>query len=368
MVKNTRAVLCIAHVPNYFGANRSLLTSIETFQEMGLSPYVVCPREGELSDVLKEKQIELLAAPLPWWFEKKRTFKWRDAVSAARSILDHPRFVPPSLVYTNSLVTPVGLLVSRKAGCPHLWHIREFGKEDYGLTPSVPAGTVEKVLSKSRCIFNSKAVASKFSSVQGEVIYNCVEIPPDFPEHTGSCERIGVIGHLHQEKGQRDLLQFFERFHTQLPPFELQIIGDGERNYVEECRRFVERSPIRERVHFCGYLGDVHERLQKLDVVIVPSRMEAFGRVTAEAMGAGRVVIGRNSGGTPELIRHGETGFLYNSEEELFKLVSMLHESPELVRRVSQEARAFAELQFSRGVFQDRLRALLQSFSPGRLA
>ena len=62
---------------------------------------------------------------------------------------------------------------------------------------------------------------------------------------------------------------------------------------------------------FYDYQDNIHEIMQQADIVLMCSRNEAFGRVTVEAMLAGKPVIGTSSGGTGEIIEHESSGFLY---------------------------------------------------------
>ena len=61
-----------------------------------------------------------------------------------------------------------------------------------------------------------------------------------------------------------------------------------------------------------GFRNDVIDILKKMDVGIITSLSEAFGRVTIEFMLSSMPVIGTNSGGTKEIVIEGETGYLYN--------------------------------------------------------
>ena len=70
------------------------------------------------------------------------------------------------------------------------------------------------------------------------------------------------------------------------------------------------------------------------DCLLMCSEHEAFGRVTAEAMSACLPVIGKNSGGTPEIIVHGETGYLYNTFDELVESMTRLVQDPALGRQM----------------------------------
>ena len=75
------------------------------------------------------------------------------------------------------------------------------------------------------------------------------------------------------------------------------------------------------------------------DIAIVPSRNEAFGRCTVEAMLSGAVVVGSNTAGTAELISDRETGYLYQQGDPA-SLALVLKE----VIEAKEEAREVANL------------------------
>ena len=64
-------------------------------------------------------------------------------------------------------------------------------------------------------------------------------------------------------------------------------------------------------ISFMDAREDVLELFKNSDVFIMSSKAEGFGRTTIEAMLGGCLLLGTDSGATPELVRDGETGFLY---------------------------------------------------------
>ena len=77
---------------------------------------------------------------------------------------------------------------------------------------------------------------------------------------------------------------------------------------------YVRKKDLKSNISFVRYTKDLSEMRKQSKMVLVCSRMEAFGRVTAEAMLAGKIVVGANSGGTLELIgENEERGYLYQA-------------------------------------------------------
>ncbi|EGW38359.1 N-acetyl-alpha-D-glucosaminyl L-malate synthase BshA [Desulfosporosinus sp. OT] len=91
-------------------------------------------------------------------------------------------------------------------------------------------------------------------------------------------------------------------------PSKLLLVGDGpEMNRVE---REVVKLGLEGKVQFLGSQESVQEILQTVDVFLLPSAQESFGLVALEAMACGVPVICSRVGGLPEVVQHGETGYL----------------------------------------------------------
>jgi len=89
-----------------------------------------------------------------------------------------------------------------------------------------------------------------------------------------------------------------------------------------------------------------------------PELSEHFGMATVEAMAAGCIPIVINKGGQAEIVEHGESGFLWDTIEELEQYTKLLAEDEPLRARMAESARARAQL-YSREVFKSRFLRLL---------
>lgn len=88
----------------------------------------------------------------------------------------------------------------------------------------------------------------------------------------------------------------------------LMFVGEGPELSKMICK--VKELGLTDRVLFCGKQDDVAQIISLADVMLLPSEKESFGLVALEAMACGVPTIGSNAGGIPELITHGETGYL----------------------------------------------------------
>lgn len=118
--------------------------------------------------------------------------------------------------------------------------------------------------------------------------------------HTSNFRKVKRIG---------DVVKVFNNIHKDIPS-KLLMIGDGpERAEAEnECREL----GLGDAVRFLGKLEAVEEVLSVADLFLMPSEKESFGLAALEAMACEVPVIATNTGGLPELIVQGVTGFMSN--------------------------------------------------------
>jgi glycosyltransferase involved in cell wall biosynthesis len=142
----------------------------------------------------------------------------------------------------------------------------------------------------------------------------------------------------------------------------LDVIGDG--NDKKRLEDLACSWNIQGAVHFRGSVSDeeLEGALRECHVFALPSKKEGFGIVYLEAMAAGLPCIGANHGGTPEVIEHGETGFLieYGDAEQLAFYLRALMESPGLYAAMSEAARRRATETLTIKTMADSWESLLQ--------
>lgn len=153
----------------------------------------------------------------------------------------------------------------------------------------------------------------------------------------GSPLRVAVIGEISQRKGHDRLESIVSQFHRD--EVEFQVIGEGLSDPSFASRIRSELSSL--GVQFLGRRNDVKELLQNIDVVMVASRQDPLPTVIVEAALSGVPAIGSRVGGIPEMIQHGENGFLAGTTEEF---VSALRELQSIShwQRLSSQAREIA--------------------------
>jgi N-acetyl-alpha-D-glucosaminyl L-malate synthase BshA len=181
-------------------------------------------------------------------------------------------------------------------------------------------------------------------------------------------ERIVMhVSNFRPVKRITDVVEVFARIQARVPA-RLVMVGDGP-----ERSRAVDRAEalgVSDRVIFLGKHASVDELLACADLFLLPSRNESFGLAALEAMACGTPVIATNTGGLPEVMVHGETGFLFDlgAVDEMAEAgLSLLQDDQEWVR-FSRAARARAVEHFSTRAVLPRYEALYREVMAGDLS
>jgi N-acetyl-alpha-D-glucosaminyl L-malate synthase BshA len=115
--------------------------------------------------------------------------------------------------------------------------------------------------------------------------------------HTSNFRKVKRIG---------DVIKTFAHVRQHIPA-RLLMVGDGpERNRAEEMCRELR---LCDDIYFLGSQNAVEEIYAIGDLFLLPSENESFGLSALEAMACGVPVISSNSGGLPEVVLNGQTGF-----------------------------------------------------------
>ncbi|MCJ7486181.1 MAG: N-acetyl-alpha-D-glucosaminyl L-malate synthase BshA, partial [Candidatus Aminicenantes bacterium] len=148
------------------------------------------------------------------------------------------------------------------------------------------------------------------------VIYNFIEL--DRPDRNrDACSRLvfapegeKILMHasnFRPVKRVGDVIRIYARIREQIPA-KLILIGEGpERPHIQQL---VKEMGLASDVHFLGEQDQLEPLFFCTDLFLLPSEQESFGLTALEAMNCGVPVVASNIGGLPEVIVHGETGYL----------------------------------------------------------
>jgi glycosyltransferase involved in cell wall biosynthesis len=168
---------------------------------------------------------------------------------------------------------------------------------------------------------------------------------PDLREELGLPHDKPIIlfaSKLLRRKRPMDLLRAFHRLQERGVNAALLFVGSGERevelkNYAREHQLF--------DVHFLGFKNqsELPKYYAMADIFVFPSENEPWGLVLNEVMCAGLpVVASREIGAVPDLVHHGENGFIYDAGDvdQLSSYLKQLLDAPEKRMLMAEQSRA----------------------------
>jgi N-acetyl-alpha-D-glucosaminyl L-malate synthase BshA len=138
-----------------------------------------------------------------------------------------------------------------------------------------------------------------------------------------------------------DVIEIFARVRRQMPA-KLVLMGDGPDRGAAEY--LVRQKKLGCDVTFLGKQDRVHEKIGAADLFLLPSQLESFGLAALEAMACEVPVIATNVGGIPEVVTHGEDGYLVEpgDVETAAKHAIEILSRPDRGRAMGQQARVNA--------------------------
>ena len=120
----------------------------------------------------------------------------------------------------------------------------------------------------------------------------------------------------------------------------LVLVGDGPLRAQLEAQ--AETENLTDITWFAGDRSDVPELLQAMDIFTLPSLAEGISNTVLEAMATGLPVVAGRTGGNPELVDDGETGYLLpvSDAQAWAGILRQLVDAPAERRRLGEAGRA----------------------------
>ncbi|MFH1428812.1 MAG: glycosyltransferase family 4 protein [Candidatus Margulisiibacteriota bacterium] len=233
----------------------------------------------------------------------------------------------PSLLHVNTSVNWYAALIGRLLDTPVIWHIREdlsghpwlvqfivrYSNRIIAISASVRDYFPERYQYKISIVYNAVDAAFLSVKLRTSAWQKAKNILfPDSFAHKKNI-KIGYLGSIEPRKGIKELTEAFFRVNLKYPLSSLHIAGrvlPVAKGYHQKIIKFCLMNGIDKSVFWHGSIDDIIGFFNKMDIIVVPSLSEPFGRVVIEAMAAGKPVIGSTCGGIPEIIQNGKTGFL----------------------------------------------------------
>lgn len=384
-------VLYISHSANLYGAEQSLLLLLKELDRERFFPVVVLPKDGPLKQAIEALSIpvEIVPSLLPWFTRRK----------GIQKLLYHLAIIPfillscwqlrrvvysynIDLIHTNSLVIISGGLIAKFLKRPHIWHVREIVEphSPYHFLFG-PCAALAIVLSLSDYVIAiSKAVANAFyrchETSKVTLVYNGVSfeqaaanpaLEAQLRQKYGvkpTAPIVAQVTNLTPVKGCEDFVHAAAQVHKAIPEAVFLLVGGAPYpDYHQKILDLITHCGMETYFFLTGFRQDVMDIFKAIDLLVLPSSYEPFGRVAIEAMLAGRPVVGSAVDGIPEIIIDGETGLLAppQSPDRLAQAIITILQDPELASRMGAAGYARAREHFSSEQYRNKIQKIYEA-------
>lgn len=333
-------VLYVNHTAEVSGAERSLLGLLAALDGK-VERRVATPR-GRLSNELAALAIptstiagtsgSLRLHPL------HTTRALAEMSVAAMQVRRAARAWRADVVHANSIRAGIVLGLARLTDTATVVHVRDCLPPG-GVTSATMrliAATATVTVANSR--YTASMVSAAAPSARVQVVHNAVDLERWDPERIDRARAraalgragqravlLGVVAQLSPWKGQDTAIETLRLLREEGVDAHLVLIGSAKfvaratrfdnEAYVASLHARVAQAGLEDRVSWLGERDDVPELVRALDVLMLPSSEEPFGRALIEAMALGVPVLATEVGGPPEIVTDGREGYLLAPRE-----------------------------------------------------
>ncbi len=379
-------VLYVNHTSRMSGAEHSLLDLLGGLPEV-VSAVVACP-PGPLADAARGRGVDWHRLPA---FEASLRLHplhtpagLAGLTTAALVVARLANRIGADLVHGNSVRSAlIASLARRLGGPPTIAHVRDRlppGRVST-LTLRAIAGGASGVLANSRYTRDGvlQAVAGREASVR--VVYSPVDTARFDPDHVDPSESrarlnlaqtapvLAVVGQLTPWKGQDDAVRILAHLKHKHPDARLLLVGSAtftgratrydNQAYVRRLHALIESEGVRGEAVLLGERDDIPAVLRAVDLLLVPSWEEPFGRTVVEGMSMKVPVVATSVGGPAEIVRAGVDGLLLEPRrpERWAEAIESLLGQPDRLGQMGASGRARALARFSLSAHVDAVLA-----------
>ena len=342
-------ILYLSHCGSSIGGGEKQLAYLATnIDRSYYHPLVVCPDDGVFAEHLRSADIPTVILDLPPWRKAKSLIA---RYSAAKKLAALAKAHDAKLIHTSdSWFNPYLGRLRKQLKIPVVSHVRTL------LTSSqvrkYKFDRMDRIIAISQ-ESTTLLVQAGIDLEKIDVILNCVDLSVFQPTSVKADSEeyvVGIVGRIEPFKRQKLFVEIAAKVAAQTDKIRFHIIGAAldtpeHRAYNRKVHQLIAKYQLHGTVHFIGHCTDMPKVMQELDLLVTLSA----GSVIAEAMAAGKPVIGTPIGSTTEMIVEGVTGYIIPSEslgEIANKIIQLATDQMQSVS-MGQRARRHAEETFS---------------------
>ena len=144
---------------------------------------------------------------------------------------------------------------------------------------------------------------------------------------------------MRRKKGHRFIVSAAKEILSKHPNAHFVFAGDGAQ--LKNLEVQIKAENVSKNFHLLGLRKDMANLLASADLFVLPTEQEALGTSYIEAMSFGLPIIGSNTGGVPEVVSHGNNGFLTDAGDipALTNAINALLGDEKLCQKMGGESR-----------------------------
>ena len=360
-------ILYFSHCGSSIGGGEKQLAYLVTnIDRSAYHPLVVCPDEGVFAEYLRGAGIPTVILDLPPWRKAKSLIT---RYSAAKKLAALAKTHNAKLIHTSdSWFNPYLWCLSKQLKIPVISHVRtllslsQVRKYKFDRMDSIIAISQESTI---------PLVQAGIAPEKIDVVLNCVDLSTFQPSPVKANSQayiVGIVGRIEPFKRQKLFIEIAAQVAVQTDKVRFHIVGaaldtPAHRAYNREVHQLITQYQLHETVQFTGHRTDMPKAMQELDLLVTLSA----GSVIAEAMAAGKPVIGTSIGSTAEMIVDGVTGYIMPSEsiEKIANKIIELVRDPRQSVSMGQRARKHAEETFGVETHVQKVQDIYQKLLKG---
>ena len=366
-------VLVVAHESEFIGgANRALFAILKYWKNSENIQFdvLVPDNQGDFVEALEKMNVDHYAIKYFKVFSELKG-DYKDAFRkinvyrkdlynyfAARKIGNKLVYNRYDAVYTNTRMSSMGSWIAQRLQIPHIIHIREFGNENTYWGPSnlkrinktsnrviviskALAKEIEKAVEKSKMIVSYDGVIYQGKEKQKSDEYVDILLTGRITEAKSQEEAVMAIAEL-KKRGLSELVRL--HFAGSVP-----ANSKFDKQYYNRILDLIKKYNIEKQIIFHGEVSSMDLLRQNMDIELMCAERETFGWVTVEGMRSGLLVIGANTGATPEIITNMKTGLLYTHGDarDLADKIEWVLKNPSIADEIRKNGKKFSDESFT---------------------
>lgn len=360
-------ILFVNHSSKIGGAETNLLNILRFAPTGGFTPVaVLLPSDGPLKSCVNDLGLKVGIIDY-------HAFRWRNPLKYAKTItqlITWIRQTHPDVIHLNhqwlvSHIVQVGILTKTPVVC----HTRNYLDETFVRWQQRWLTNAQAIIVESQAV-EQRAIDLGLPQENLHLIYNGIDHERFLRDEStktvkitkdqqGCGPIIGFSGRIVPEKGPEDLIRSIPLILEAIPTVEVHFLGTDQDNglFIEHLKAIASQLGVEQHVQFLGFRHDTENVLKNFNILAIPSRQampEGLPLTALEGLAAGCLVVATPNSGLPEVIQHGQTGFLVASD------------NPDLLAQALKRAMSMSDIdtrniqQAGRKLLNDRFRISYQ--------